>query len=56
MFILEEKETILHKEDERKYIELCVYCDSLKKFSNKWEKEGYTISHRICKKCSDLYI
>lgn len=56
MFIQKPKETIIHKDDERRYIELCVYCDTFKRFSNKWEKEGYSISHKVCEECSELHI
>jgi len=51
MFIKKPKETVLYKDEEWKYIELCVYCDSLKKYTKKWDKKGYSISHKTCEEC-----
>lgn len=51
MFRREPKETILKKDDELKYIELCPRCDRLEKFTDSWVEKGYSVSHVFCEEC-----
>jgi len=55
MFWIEDKETIFHIDEDKKYIELCPSCDRLNKFTDKWDNKGYSISHIACKKCIKEY-
>lgn len=51
MFWREPKETILKKDDELKYIELCPRCDKLEKFTDSWVEKRYSVSHVFCEEC-----
>lgn len=55
MFFKKAKETILYIDEDRKYIELCPWCDSLDEFTQKWDDKGYSISHKMCKECTSRY-
>lgn len=56
MFRIEPKETILDIDEKEKYIELCIYCDRLWKFTEKWDNKGYSISHMTCNNCVKKYL
>jgi len=56
MFRIDPKETILKQDDKLKIIELCIYCDRLNKFTEKWDEKEYSVSHCICEDCKREYL